>query len=231
MTVARDTAITTRLNEATARQAIAEIVAAHKLTIESGKLTIESGQRCQCLVAMFFDCHGPAALGIHSPDKYLASALGVSRQHVHRLRQAGRVLLVLSPTGDIELNERRSRSLAKLLDRPDDLRSAYDAALADASASDVPVSYHHIAAAVKKCLPPVLPPDTLSNRNPKSRPTPTNGWIYDLSMAAAHWVDLLNEHPSAPQELRQATEHVKTLAWNYHLEQDHEPDKLPFSTT
>jgi len=225
---------TTTLTRAQARQAVQDIKKAHGQTVESVLAAHESGQRCQRLVAMFYDCDGAAALGIDRPDAYLASMLEVSRQHVHRLKQAGRVLRLLSPkdgVGDTP-SERQVRSLAKLLDQPEDLRSAYDAALADAG--DTPLTGRHIATAVEKYLPPApaLPPDTLPNPNTNSHPDPTNGLLHDLFMAAATWVDKLNVDPSTPQQLMHAVEHVKTLAWNLHMEQVHElePDQLLHTT-
>ena len=72
------------------------------------------------------------------------------------------------------------------------------------------------------------------NLNLDLHPTTTNGWLYDLSLATAPWVDMLNGHPTAPQQLRQALEHVRTLAWNLHTEQEqehtHEHDQLTLST-
>ena len=221
---------TAPLTPAEARDTVADIIAAHQQTIESVLAASESGQRCQRLVAMFFDCGGADALDIHSPDAYLATALGVSRQHIHRLKKAGGVLRLLSPMGDVQLNERQVRPLVKLLDRPEDLKSAYDAALTDAG--DMPVTGRHIAMAVAKCLPPA--PDTLPNTDTdtdtKSNPNLNSDWLIDLHMTAAHWVDTLNVHPSAPQQLMHAVELVKKLAWNLHKEHKHEPDMLLHTT-
>ena len=137
--------------------------------------------------------------------------------------------------GTHSLNERQIRPLTKLLDEPDKLRSAHDAALAVANASDVPVSHRHIAAEVKKCLPPAPDKDTLPKPDPTTNPNPTTteGWTHDLYMAAGYWVDTLIANPSAPQTLRQAVEQVRTLAWNHHLEQAHahEHDQLLHTTT
>ena len=108
---------TATLTKAQARQTVQDIKTAHGQTVKSVLAAHESGQQCQRLVAMFYDCDGAAALGIDHPDTYLASVLDVSRQHVHRLKQAGRVLRLLSPTDGVgdTLNERQARSLAKLL--------------------------------------------------------------------------------------------------------------------
>ena len=77
--------------------------------------------------------------GISYPTHYLAKALGLSLQHVRRLRAAGRVLQLVAPLGSefpkaIEneatsnkpvFTERLLRPLTKLLARPDDLKVAF----------------------------------------------------------------------------------------------------------
>jgi len=69
--------------------------------------------------------------------------------------------------------------------------------------------------------------------NPTLDPHPitTDSWLYDLTMAAAHWVDMLNGKPGAPQELLHAIEHVKKLAYALHQESAHEPDTLLHTKT
>ena len=50
-------------------------------------------------------------------------------------------------------------------------------------------------------------------------------------MAAAHWVDMLNGKPGAPQELLHAIELVKKLAYALHQESAYEPDTLLHTKT
>ncbi len=94
-------------------------------------------------VAEWFARRGPETLGKDYPIPYSAAALGVTRVHLYRLRDIGRVRLALrcNPVGYNldDVADRALRPLAPLLDRsPDEIGPAWDMAqeLADADAAE-----------------------------------------------------------------------------------------------
>lgn len=217
---------TAALTRAEARQIVNQLVRSHKDTIQSGR-------RCCWLTAEFYDRDGPAALTIDYPDAYLAKILGVSRQHLDRLKKAGRVLRLLSPMGDElpDLPERQLRPLTRLLDDPQKVRSAYETAQASVGDGER-LTYQHVTAAVDNELPPKTErnknkaQDTEPAKDTKPRPSQApgrGGWVRDLWQAAAAWVDRLNEDRNTPPDLRAALEHVLELALK--LAHEPEPDK------
>jgi hypothetical protein len=74
------------------------------------------------------------ALGYASWGDYFTTEFGSSRSHGYRLLASGRVLDTIrqSPIGDwLPKNEAQARELAPLLDQPDLLRQAWEAAVAE----------------------------------------------------------------------------------------------------
>lgn len=169
----------------------AEARAAVSAMVETSRTFEDTGRRLYLMVAEWFDRGGPAKLATVLPDRpppsgsrfvkpvsverrsasYVAAALGISRAHLYRLRDDGRVRRLLtgkvSPTGDSaqKLPERTLRPLSRLLtagpvedvpkalaDAGERFRKRVEAATANGKAPPKSVGHVDTAAAVDHLL-------------------------------------------------------------------------------
>lgn len=73
-------------------------------------------------------------------EEYARQRFTFERAHAYRLIDMARVVEILSPAGDTPTAERQARELAPLLDEPEKLTQAWQAATSTAAAAERPVT-------------------------------------------------------------------------------------------
>lgn len=162
----------------------------------------------------FFDRKGMETLEgtIDYPVAYVSKALGVTRQRLYQLRDWVRVrrLVAQAPTRVDIVSERVARPLIRLLaDHADDVPQVFGHARQMAEAEGKKLGGRHTRAAVEQIIPPRSPGPA------PEPPAPEVPTLLDLWRHIAKCLDLANEVPGVPRDLRGALSMVTDLAYEF----------------